>query len=381
MPINQIIAQGVRPIGADVPKVAGMLFDRQQAEKRNAMLDRRMGMEEKENAANAEWRTKQQNHWEEQREQEAQMLAAKQALAQSEWILQGVPKEAVAQEIPNFVAGYEKLNGPGSFAQADDAAIQRHAQMGRIRAASILGQGPPQPEGGFTLSAGGARYDANGNLIAERPGNEGGGQRSPYFTPVYTPEGVGAFDNRTGVFTRETGGQGVVKTADDPVTRGNVAEAEQYGKLTADKRVAVEQRVANMNSSKEALDDAQVLVRAATGSYAGNVADMVLRTFKVSLPGDQAIAALQVISARLVANVPRMEGPQSDRDVQMYKDAAGDLGNPNMPPARKLAAIRTIRMLDAKYKEQNPGGWSSPVSGQSATNDGNVIDFNALPAE
>jgi hypothetical protein len=58
-----------------------------------------------------------------------------------------------------------------------------------------------------------------------------------------------------------------------------------------------------------------------------------------------------------------MEGPQSDRDVQMYREAAGQLGDPTVTRAEKMAAIKTIRQLSSKYAERNSGAAPSSGSG------------------
>jgi hypothetical protein len=51
-----------------------------------------------------------------------------------------------------------------------------------------------------------------------------------------------------------------------------------------------------------------------------------------------------------------MEGPQSDRDVQLYREAAGQLGDPSVPRETKKAAIQTIRRLQQVYKNDPTGG-------------------------
>ena len=48
----------------------------------------------------------------------------------------------------------------------------------------------------------------------------------------------------------------------------------------------------------------------------------------------------------ITAKVPKMSGPQSDKDVAMYKEAAGNIGNPMVPWELKKAAIATIREIN-----------------------------------
>jgi hypothetical protein len=44
--------------------------------------------------------------------------------------------------------------------------------------------------------------------------------------------------------------------------------------------------------------------------------------------------------------VPRFEGPQSDKDTQSYKEAAGQLADPTVPSAtRKAAGMEVLRLM------------------------------------
>jgi len=62
-----------------------------------------------------------------------------------------------------------------------------------------------------------------------------------------------------------------------------------------------------------------------------------------------ADASLKVIAAGLTSNVPRFEGPQGVLDVQLYKQAAADVGNPLVPYKNRLAALNTVIELNKKY--------------------------------
>jgi uncharacterized protein (UPF0147 family) len=53
-----------------------------------------------------------------------------------------------------------------------------------------------------------------------------------------------------------------------------------------------------------------------------------------------------------MTSMPRMEGPQSDRDVELYSKAAGQIGDPNVPRDIKKAAVKTIRALQDKYVDR-----------------------------
>ena len=119
-------------------------------------------------------------------------------------------------------------------------------------------------------------------------------------------------------------------------------------------------------SAQSIIDLARPLIEAATGSYAGSALDKGAQVFGASTDGADAIAQLQVLQARLMTEQPRMEGPQSDRDVELYRQAAGKIGDPTVPRSQKLAAVQTIEALNKRYKKRGSsgatGGWSiTPV--------------------
>jgi hypothetical protein len=97
------------------------------------------------------------------------------------------------------------------------------------------------------------------------------------------------------------------------------------------------------------LDEADKLINAATGSYIGAGVDQAARTFGGATPGDKASSQLKVLEGSLMLNQPRMEGPQSDKDVMVYKQMAGQIGDSTVPTSIKKAALKTIRALNEKY--------------------------------
>jgi hypothetical protein len=102
----------------------------------------------------------------------------------------------------------------------------------------------------------------------------------------------------------------------------------------------------------------------ATGSYAGKAADIIAGGIGYSTQGAREAASLKALSGALVAKMPKMSGPQSDKDVQLYREMAGQIGDDTLPIATRKAAIRTVKNLQEKYagNESAPsaifGGWS-----------------------
>jgi hypothetical protein len=108
------------------------------------------------------------------------------------------------------------------------------------------------------------------------------------------------------------------------------------------------------------------LLDQATGSGIGAAVDFGARIFGKALPGD-------IATGKLKPMVPRFEGPQSDKDVQSYKDAAGDLANPQLPTKLRKAAAQTILDIMTRRKNQfttvdyaNDPETSSPPSGNTS---------------
>ena len=69
----------------------------------------------------------------------------------------------------------------------------------------------------------------------------------------------------------------------------------------------------------------------------------------ISTDMSKADAQLKILGAKLTAQVPRFEGPQSNVDVQAYREAAGAIADSNIPYADRMAALNTVKQLQAKY--------------------------------
>lgn len=148
------------------------------------------------------------------------------------------------------------------------------------------------------------------------------------------------------------------------------AKAEADAKAAAERDSQVATKAVDAQRTLGLLGEAERLLPLSTGSSAGNVVDSVAGAFGYSTPGAQAIAGLQTIAGQLTSSMPRMQGPQSDKDVQLYKQMAGDLANPNLPVQTRMAALQQIRRLNQKYagqQAQQPrrpaasGGWKIEV--------------------
>lgn len=97
------------------------------------------------------------------------------------------------------------------------------------------------------------------------------------------------------------------------------------------------------------LDEAEKLVKVAPGSLIGAGGALVQRGVGVSTKASQAQAQLNALQASLMMRMPRMEGPQSDKDVALYREQAGRIADPTIPAGDKIAAIKSIRNIVTKY--------------------------------
>ena len=119
--------------------------------------------------------------------------------------------------------------------------------------------------------------------------------------------------------------------------------------------------VKDANEALALIDQAKKLIPNATGSYLGSAMDTAARAFGKSTSGDIATGQLQALEGALVAKMPKMSGPQSDKDVALYRQMAGVIGDPTIPAERKLAALQTVEEIQRRYAGvQSP---KTPASG------------------
>jgi hypothetical protein len=105
-------------------------------------------------------------------------------------------------------------------------------------------------------------------------------------------------------------------------------------------------------SSLEDISKKDGLIDQSTGSGIGRGVDVVAGFFGQSTPGAEAIARLKPIADQVLKLVPRFEGPQSDKDTQSYREAAGQLGDPTLPSAVRKAAAKEIIDIYKRRKNQ-----------------------------
>jgi hypothetical protein len=138
-----------------------------------------------------------------------------------------------------------------------------------------------------------------------------------------------------------------VKQSEATGTRIGTAEGDIVGGIQT-KGAAATGAMGMINEAREAL-------KGATGSAGGAAVDAGAALFGKATEGAKQISKLKVIQAGLMMSMPRMEGPQSDRDVQLYREAAASLGDSMIPNETKEAALDQIEALQKKYQERAKG--------------------------
>lgn len=130
--------------------------------------------------------------------------------------------------------------------------------------------------------------------------------------------------------------------------------------------------VKDANEALALIDQAKKIIPGSTGSYLGASVDQLGRVFGASTAGDKAAAQLKALEGALVSKMPKMSGPQSDKDVLLYKQMAGEIGDPTIPSDRKLAALEVIEQIQArqagpKMPSAAPGSMGSGSFGAAPT--------------
>ena len=125
-----------------------------------------------------------------------------------------------------------------------------------------------------------------------------------------------------------------------------------------------QQKIQDANNALDILKQAAPLIKQSTSSGIGSAYDYAASLIGKSTPGADTAAQLKVLGGALVSKMPKMSGPQSDKDVLLYKEMAGRIGDPTVPQSQKIAAMNAINELQARYAGVNPAelNYDKPVT-------------------
>jgi len=301
------------------------------------------------------------------------------------------PSKPIDINALNSLAGYN----PGGEHQKV-IYTQQHGADGEYSFNGATGETAPIMQGGKHLQA--AQYSptlqgqimrakeaekidpvelSNGAKVPMRMGNAVSDNRSsapPQFdiSPNASPEDRAILERMKvetgGVTVQQPISIGQSTEAAEKVKReSNIAEAEAKKGIEVRKQVEVTQ-AKNANSAHamlsrlgEKIDGKSIdeLIDQSTGSGAGVIRDGVMNFMGKTTDAANAAAALKTVEGWLTSSVPRMEGPQGEKDVALYKSMAADIGDPSVPPEQKKKKLLALR---AMMQDQ---GRAAPIQGKS----------------
>lgn len=107
----------------------------------------------------------------------------------------------------------------------------------------------------------------------------------------------------------------------------------------------------DLQSTAGLLDMAEPLLGIATSSGVGALRDAAGNLVGASTKAGDAAKQLKAIEGMLISKMPKMSGPQSDKDVLLYRQMAGQIGDPTVPVSQKRAAMATIREITNRQQK------------------------------
>lgn len=190
----------------------------------------------------------------------------------------------------------------------------------------------------------------------------GAQQNSPYFQPIQTAEGLYSFDARTGGVAPAltSGGKAVTPAQIDVGLQGQLAGAKTGASEREKVAIDKEKAIATSDKLQVGIDEARKLIPLATGSMLGAARDATLGAAGIATEKSKAASQLETLAGWMVANVPRMEGPQSNFDVENYKTMAAKVGNRQTPIEERIAALDILESLHQKYRGINSPNGENP---------------------
>ena len=150
-----------------------------------------------------------------------------------------------------------------------------------------------------------------------------------------------------------------------PRKEGGVVEVQGY---TPTPKSGSGRKPVDPKKVNQILDEIEKIIPETSGGAVGGALNYLKGQANISDRTTQANTKIGAAGASLMMNMPRMEGPQSDKDVALYREQIGKLNDPRTPIGDKKAAVAVIRALNQQYAVQNAptaqpkGGGGSAVS-------------------
>lgn len=331
MAIDPYIARGGVNVGGDVPNILAMIDQRNQQKRQNALQDQQI-------------------------QKQSRAEEAKQTLAETQWALaQPDPHQAVAS-LPHIVSALQKQGIDVSNVPPDQLKTQ--LQNWQMKAASELGQGPPQETFGAAqpiqyqgqnalaqIGSGGTVRPIQGAAPYEKPTEAG----STPPVAVVGPSGKGQYVDRKDAIGKEPysvigtlgAGGGLTEQGIDIAAQGYLLTGQMPSGLT--RIPGANLRVINRSAELAAAngDDAKAAVLNRQAVSAGKAALSKVTTQKALVGAFEKTALKNMdLAAQLSSQLSRTSSPILNRGLNAFR--RGVTGDPETAQfTNALVAART----------------------------------------
>ena len=281
----------------------------------------------------------------------------------------GMPTVSAPNGALNTFAGYQNVQ-EGTRANYDPVTVQPAGQAPQMTTRGALVRSP-QVQGTQIPPAVQAARDADRNQII----NDELTKAKAELAQALRNNDQSAAARAQGdiaALTRELGGKGAtvgmpLASKEDELRAQKGVEGDAAANAARSKDVVTAKKFLSIADQAE-----QLLKSGPTASGFGSMMDRGAAFFGKSTDGAVAAQQLKALGGWLVANVPRMEGPQSNFDVANYQIQAADVANDSLPVERRMAALKSIKEMMGRTVSPEgtwePNGKSSTMSnGWSAT--------------
>lgn len=192
-----------------------------------------------------------------------------------------------------------------------------------------------------------------GQIARQREGNAAAA-KSPYeFVDTVGPGGERFATPKSAIVGRQvpTMPGGAVKTEMSPYEKTSM---ESTAKADVERGAEADKKARSVSNLDAMIEEARTLLNEnPTDSWIEGKRDDVNRLIGRTTKPAQTAAKLETLSGWMTSNVPRMEGPQSNYDVENYRTMAAKVGDRNIPIKERQAAIDALESIQKKYSQTN----------------------------
>lgn len=140
-----------------------------------------------------------------------------------------------------------------------------------------------------------------------------------------------------------------------PELEAEITKQVEAVKRDSTKIQAFDKKANDAKDVTELLTIAEPLLDTATESLGGVALDSLGKLVGLSNKGAEAAAQLRTLEGALILKMPRMEGPQSDRDQALYRQMAAQIGDATVPSEIRKASMSVLKQINKRYTTGKAG--------------------------